>query len=62
MVWYSQWDELVGRLGDMNWDIHTTSYSRGFPDSGIEPMPPVSPALQANSLLTEASAEILYIK
>ena len=54
-----RWDELIGRyeLGD----THTTSYSRGFPDSGIEPVPPVSPVLQASSLLTEPSAEILHI-
>ena len=56
-----RWDELIGRLGDMNWEIHTTSYSRGFPDSGIEPVPPVSPVSQASSLLTKPSAEILHI-
>ena len=33
------------------------SSSRGFPNLGIEPVPPVSPALQANSLPSEPSGK-----
>ena len=34
------------------------SSSRDLPDLGIEPESPVSPALQANSLLTEPTGRI----